>query len=98
MRTAVREVSITAYRAHQASGALSAQERTIVQFLARSTGAPTRAEIATGTGLRVASVCGRINALLTRHVLMETPLRRCAETGRSAHGLQLAAVQGVLFA
>lgn len=97
MKTAVRNVSIDAYYAHQASGTMSAQERTIVQFLARATGAPTRAEIAAGAGLRVASVCGRVNALLARQILVETPLRRCAETGRGAHGLQLAAVQGVLF-
>lgn len=97
MRTAVRQVSIDAYHAHSSSGALSVQERAIVQFLARAAGAPTRAEIAAGAGLRVASVCGRVNALLARQILVETPPRRCIETGRSAHGLQLAAVQGVLF-
>lgn len=94
--TGVRAISIAAYRAH--GPAMQPQELAIVRYLARCTSAPTRAQIAAGTGLRVASVCGRCRALLDRLVLAETPARRCEETGRLAHGLRLASVQAELFA
>lgn len=74
------------------------QQRVIVDFLASHPGDYTRAELAERTGLRLSSVCGRVNELLERGAVQERSRRPCSITGVSAHALRLAPAQQELFA
>jgi len=93
----IRDTSAVALAEHRSSGALQEQERAIVSFLARRCERDwTRSEIAAATGLRLSSICGRVNGLIASQALEELPRRRCRETGRSAHPIRIAAMQAEL--
>jgi DNA-binding IclR family transcriptional regulator len=93
----VADTSRDAFRDHRDSGALGAQQLQLVRFLARHCSHDwTRSEIATVSGMRLSSVCGRVNELVAVGVVEELPRRRCTVTGRSAHAVRLSTAQGEL--
>lgn len=63
MRTHVRETSLKAYDAIQADGTAKTQAGRVLAFIRRNPRC-SRAEIAAGTGIRLASVCGRVKEML----------------------------------
>lgn len=77
-----RSISIENYHAHEASGALGRQAGAIYTHL--SDGARrSRAELAMQTGMRLSSVCGRVNELLHAGLIEEGESRKCYVTGRT---------------
>lgn len=94
----IKQTSVDAYYAMIAGPKLGEQQRAIVAYLARNCHRDfTRAELAQYLGLRVSSVCGRVNELLEQQAVVETPRRKCSVTGSSAHPLKLAPAQIELF-
>lgn len=56
-------------------------------------GEHTRSEIAEATGMRLSSVCGRVNELIDLGYLEDAPRRVCWVTGKSAHAVRIRAAQ-----
>ncbi len=71
-----------AYFDHRLAGTLGKQQRIVMDEI-RARGAGSRSELAARTGLRLASVCGRIAELMAAGFLVEYPVRRCGSTGRT---------------
>lgn len=87
----IAETSVTNYREHRSSGRLGAQALEIVQFLANRTDRDfSRAEIAEILGLRLSSICGRVNELIkSDHVEQSAQTRRCQVTGKTVRPVRL---------
>lgn len=82
--------SIEAYREHRSSGRLGDQAREIVEFLAlRSYRDWSRAELSEAMGLRLSSVCGRVNELLHSGHIEAAPSRACMVTGKKINPVRL---------
>lgn len=86
----IATTSIENYHAHKESGRLGKQALFLVQFIAEHTDRDwSRAELAEQTGLRLSSVCGRVNELIhSRHVEVQ-PNRRCQVTGKTVSPVRL---------
>lgn len=86
----VATTSIENYHDHKSSGRLGKQSRAIVEFMAVNTDRDwSRAELAEQLGLRLSSVCGRINELIhSRHVEPQ-PNRRCQVTAKTVSPVRL---------
>lgn len=63
MRTHVRTTSLRAYDAIQADGTATTQSGRVLAYI-RAHPRCSRNEISEGTGIRLASVCGRVKAML----------------------------------
>jgi hypothetical protein len=99
VKTTARTTSIEAYGAFVMGPKLADQQRTIVAFLAKHCHRDfTRNELAEGTGLRLASVCGRVHELLAAGTIEECARRPDRITGVNAHALRLTPLQAELFA
>ena len=80
----VAETSVINYREHRDSGKLGDQERSPLEFLRSNPNKNySRNEIHQATGVPLASVCGRINALVKLELLTERPQRACSITGKT---------------
>ena len=76
--------SIANYHEHRRSGKLGEQAQAILDFLAaRKNSNFSRAELAEHLGLRLSSVCGRINELIKGGHVTERPKRSCLITGKT---------------
>lgn len=76
--------SVQNYHEHRRSGKLGEQAQTILDFLvARPNKNYSRAELAEATGLRLSSVCGRVNELLEANHITERAKRPCLVTGKT---------------
>lgn len=64
--------------------ALTQRERVLAELQARGQAWATREELAESTGLRLASVCGRVNELLRLWLVIETGETRETGSGRQA--------------
>lgn len=95
MTRAVANTSVEAYGAFVMGAELPRQQAQIVAFLRN--GGATRGEIAEGTGIRLASVCGRVGELLKVGTIEEASRRPCSVTGIAAHVLKLVPAQRALF-
>lgn len=86
----VATTSIENYHEHKDTGRLGKQSRAIVEFMAINIDRDwSRAELAEHTGLRLSSVCGRVNELIhSRHVEPQ-PNRRCHVTGKTVSPVRL---------
>lgn len=86
----IATTSIENYHTHKESGRLGKQALYLVQFIAEHTDRDwSRAELAEQTGLRLSSVCGRVNELIhSKHVEVQ-PNRRCQVTGKTVSPLRL---------
>lgn len=87
----VASTSIDNYREHRDSGKLGEQQRKIMIFFHLKGGEHTRSEIAQQTGMRLSSVCGRVNELVELGYLEDTERRSCRVTGKSAHPVRVRA-------
>ena len=86
----VATTSIANYHEHKGSGRLGKQSRAIVEFMAINIDRDwSRAELAEQLGLRLSSVCGRVNELIhSRHVEPQ-PNRRCQVTAKTVSPVRL---------
>lgn len=64
--------------------ALSQRKRVLIELVSRGSAGATREEIASATGLRLASVCGRVNELIRLGLAVENGRTRQTESLRSA--------------
>lgn len=89
----VRWSSIDAYRAPEMAVRITAEQRRIVDVLARRGhgmgGDWTRREIAQETGMQTASVSARVHELIAAGAVVEVGRRFDAVTGRHVHALAL---------
>lgn len=85
----IADTSLEAYREHRDSGELGAQQRKIMIFYHLEGGEFTRSELAEKIGMRLSSVCGRVNELVELGYLAEGARRPCRVTGRNAHPVKL---------
>lgn len=86
---AVKDTSRKAYREMQDSGALGRQALDVLAHVALSSWCMTRSEIAEQTGIRMSSVCGRVNDLVAVGMLEPVGKRQCRVTGRTAEQVQV---------
>lgn len=96
----IADTSCDAYREHRNSGELGAQQKRIMIFLHTypKGGDFTRSELAQLIGMRLSSVCGRVNELIKLGYLLECARRPCKVTGISAHPVKLPPMQRQLLA
>lgn len=95
---ATAQTSIDAYYAFIAGPKLGQQQKAIIAHLAKHAHRDfTRAELADATGIRLSSICGRVNELRERYVIEEAPRRPCGVTRVNAHPIRLAPAQGEMF-
>ena len=66
----VRDTSLAAFRRQVSSGAMGKQEEVVWQCLDRF-GPGTRDDLAERTGIRLASICGAVNKMVTEGRLMD---------------------------
>ena len=84
---AVKETSRKAYHELREADALGKQQRIVLQAL--RWGDLTRNEVAEVTGLRVSSVCGRVNDLVAIRMADVAGKFPCNVTGRTAERLTI---------
>ena len=84
----VRSISIAAYEKHIESGKQATQWMKIYTFLGSQLPL-TRSEISEFTGMRMSSVCGRVNELIKAGMVIELDRRNCAITTEPAHPITL---------
>lgn len=83
------DTSRDAYREHREAGRLGEQQRRIMLHFHGHGAEWTRSEISEGLGMRLSSVCGRVNELILLGYLAECSRRPCRVTGRSAHPVKV---------
>lgn len=86
---ATADTSVDAYHEHRESGELGAQQKKIMLWFHANGGEHTRSELSSRLGMRLSSVCGRVNELVEMKYLVEGPRRPCRMTGRSAHPVKI---------
>lgn len=93
MKTNVAQTSITAYREHTAMGALSRQQKKILEFLADNPNDNyTRKELARKLCMEHSTVCARVNELLSdieRLWLDELTPRKCGISCKTASPVRI---------
>lgn len=85
----IAETSRDAYDEIRDSGKLGEQQRRLMKWLHMHGGEHTRAELAARIGMRLSSVCGRVNELIELGYLEDGDRRPCSQTGRSAHPVRI---------
>ena len=92
----IADTSLLAYFSLKNVSALQPLQKRILAFLCEFPDRDfTRAEIANHLGMKVATVCGRVNELLDpewnkeRTWIDQLPLRKCSIGGRSAHPIRI---------
>ena len=78
----VAATSRRAYLEHEAAGKLSEQQLAILNAMEPGQGY-SRSELAEMTGIRLSSVCGRVNEMLQVGILTVQATRRCSVTRRT---------------
>lgn len=78
----VAATSIVNYHAHRDSGRAGTQAGTLLALMAPGR-MYSRSELADAAGMRLSSVCGRVNELLALGLLVEGRARPCLVTGRT---------------
>lgn len=87
MKTNVADTSIEAYHGLTVAQ-LSASQKRVIEAIEEGRNY-SRAEIAAKTGMRLSSVCGRVNELIAARLLEPAERRSCAETGKSINPVRL---------
>lgn len=86
----VRDTSIAAHEEIKGSGTMSKQQRAVLDLVRKHPG-KTRLELSQISGMRLSSVCGRVNELVRAKLIDDAEVRPCSLTGKSAHVLKLMA-------
>jgi DNA-binding MarR family transcriptional regulator len=81
----VRDTSRKAYDELKATKAVSNQEHAILVWLSNQSSSRTRREIARGLGMETSAVSGRVNTLIKKRLVAETPTRPCPISGKTVH-------------
>ena len=81
MKTNVAENSLAAYWAMRDAGELPEKERIVYEAITRN-GPMTREQIASVTGMKEGSACGRVNKLIERGMLEHHSTVRNVVTGK----------------
>lgn len=92
MRTAVSATSLAAYDSIKASGKQSTQAMRVLEYIGRHPFS-SRNDIAEGTGLRLASVCGRVDELLEDEVIEERGIKADPISGHTVKTLKVRPAQ-----
>lgn len=88
MKTAVRESSLRAHDAIKADGTQQSQAGRVLEYVC-SNPRSSRRDISVATGIRLASVCGRVKSLLELNMLKELELDKVdPESGKRVNTLQ----------
>lgn len=95
MRTAVADTSIEAYHAMRPVELNASQQRLMDAI--EDGQDYSRSELAAITGMRLSSVCGRVNELIAAQRLEHGPQRSCRETGKTVNPVRLPREQRELF-
>lgn len=85
----VRDSSWYAYDKLFKQGKRIPQWMKVILAVRMSKNGLTRAEIQSNTGLRLSSVCGRVNELIKERVLCDHETRKCRETGEKVHVVKM---------
>jgi predicted transcriptional regulator len=86
----VRAISIEAYDKHIATGRRESQWMRIYRYISEDDTTPrTRSELSAYIGIRLSSVCGRVNELIKANMIKELGRRKCRVTKEPAHTLTL---------
>lgn len=93
---ATAQTSKDAYQRHRDSGKALTQAQRVLAFI-RENPRCSRADIAAGTGIRLASVCGRVNELLEAKDVREQGVKTDMDTGMRVNTLEAMPDQGELF-
>lgn len=83
-----RDTSRSSYRAVKSDGTMGRQQKLIMSLLRKRPG-KTRLEICLLTGIRLSSVCGRVNELIRVGKLEDNEKRICSMSKRTAHVVRL---------
>ena len=96
MKTNIADTSLIAYWEQENMGAFNRLQKQILDALASCPDRDfSRSELEKMTGIKLSSVCGRVNELLDpikchgRVWLDELPLRKCRITGKSVHPVRI---------
>lgn len=83
--------SAMAYQEHAAAGRVGRQAEDILRFISKHKRAAgwSRNELAEKTGIRLSSVCGRVNELLACGALVTGPMRQCLITERTINPVKI---------
>lgn len=83
----VSTTSAIAYQEHKLVGKVCRQADDILRFIVKNKRATgwSRSELAEETGIRLSSVCGRVNELIAKGRLLPAPMRKCRITGRKVN-------------
>lgn len=84
---AVKDTSRKAHKELADSGYMSTQQRDVIKTIGRRR--MTRAEIAERSGIRLSSVCGRVNDLVAAGMLEVAEKSPCSITGKTAEHLAM---------
>lgn len=81
------------YREHKNAGKVGAQAETVLALLKASPEPMSRLEIAEALGMRLSSVCGRVNELIADRYIKPAESRRCKISGKTICPVK--AIEGV---
>ena len=84
----VKPTSWQAYQDILRGGVANTQAEQVLQVINWHEGL-TRAEVAKVTDMRINSVCGRVNELLSSEVIYVSGTRKCSVTGRVVEELKV---------
>jgi Mn-dependent DtxR family transcriptional regulator len=87
----VATTSKLAYREHRDAGKALTQEREIFEFIKKSRASWSRSELAERLGIRLSSVCGRVNELIADGKVTHADPRTCLVTGKTVRPVKLCA-------
>lgn len=86
----VAQTSVENYHQHRDTGRLGKQARELYLFLYSHAHCDwSRTELAEALGIRLSSVCGRINELLNSQHIEESFVRQCRVTGKTVRPVRL---------
>ena len=80
-----------ARREHEEAGKVGKQAREILAFMLRRRSDWSRSELSEELGMRLSSVCGRVNELMGAGKLAHATMRECRVTGRKVNPVKLCA-------
>lgn len=87
----IASTSIQNYREHRDSGKLGTQARAVLEFFRRLPPGKefSRLELSRAIDMRLSSVCGRVNELVSAGFLEPAPHRKCNVSGKTVSPVRL---------
>jgi predicted transcriptional regulator len=85
----IAQTSQEAYRGVKALGINTRQGRAIVAFLKARRGQWSRSELSEELGIRLSSICARVNELMGKGLIKSWGTRKCNITGKKVEAVCL---------